>query len=136
MGNETVSKHICLHRSTEGRFLAGFFLVTSLAATITYAIAIWRNSALVVREGVLNNWGQVLLLVFCVYFLARVTCIAERVLFGSCALISILILVIGNIRVARDLSDLFWRIVLLTLACIAAASATQIVVIRRRESLR
>ncbi len=133
MGNETVSKRICLHHSTEGRLLAGFFLISSIAAAITDVIALWRHSAFVVREGILTNWGQALLLLFCVYFLARVVCTAERVLFGACALISILILAVGNASVLRDLPSAFWRTALLVLACVAAGSAGQIVVHRPRE---
>jgi len=136
MANKTVSTRTCLHQSTKGRLLAALFLVSSVAATITYVIALRRNSAFVVSEGIVNNWGQVLLLLVCAYFLARVVCIAERVLFSSCALISILILAIANIPSLRDFpgSGVFWRVVLLILACVAAVSAGQIAVNRRRES--
>jgi hypothetical protein len=136
MGNETVSRHICLHRSTKGRLLAALFLVSSVAATITYVIGLWRNSAFVVSEGIVNNWGQVLLLVVCAYLLARIVCMAERVLFSSCALISILILAIANIPSLRGFpgNGVFWRVVLLILACVAAVSAGQIAVNRRRGS--
>jgi SNF family Na+-dependent transporter len=135
MGTETASKRTCLHQSFEGRLLAGLFLVSSVAAAVTYAIALSRNSAFVVREGISNNWGQALLLLFCLYFLTRVVCTAERVLFGSCALIAALILMVSIVPSLRDLPGVFWRIVLLILACVAAASAGSIVINRGRRGV-
>jgi hypothetical protein len=127
-------KRVCLHQSVTGKLFAAFAVLSSTAAIVTHILALMRGSAFLVGQGFRANWGQIVMLGILIYVLPKTVCTAERVLFGSWALICTLIVITGSVPLLSAVPGILWRVMSLVLSCAAATAAVQILVNRAPQT--